>query len=73
MLLQRGTETNDHRGLFEAAGNRDIPMSKEILPDSLEPLYPTRFTVVRPDGHVAWRGNALPTDCDDFLGVISGR
>jgi len=73
VLLQRGTETNDHRGLFEAAGNRDIPMSKEILPDSLEPLYPTRFTVVRPDGHVAWRGNALPTDCDDFLGVISGR
>jgi hypothetical protein len=48
-------------------------MRKEVLPDSLEPLYSTRFTLVRPDGHVAWRGNALPTDSDDFLGVISGR
>ena len=73
VMLERGTETNGHIGLFEAAKNGGVPMKKEWLPDSVAHLYPTRFTLVRPDGHVAWRGNALPTDCDDFVGVISGR
>jgi hypothetical protein len=73
VLLERGTETNDHVDLFDAANNGGVPMRKEGLPDSVEHLYPTRFTLVRPDGHVAWRGNALPADCEHFVGIISGR
>lgn len=35
--------------------------------------YPTRFTVIRPDQHVAWRGNAWPHADDGLLEQLSGR
>ncbi len=36
-------------------------------------LYPTPFTLIRPDQHVAWRGNAWPYDGHTLLEYITGR
>jgi hypothetical protein len=36
-------------------------------------LYPTRFTLIRPDQHVAWRGNAWPSPAVGLLEQVSGR
>ena len=35
--------------------------------------YPMRFTLIRPDQHVAWRGNAWPQASDDLIEKVSGR
>ncbi len=36
-------------------------------------LYPTRYTLIRPDQHVAWRGDSLPAAIDGLLAHITGR
>lgn len=36
-------------------------------------LYPTRFTLIRPDQHVAWRGNAWPSAAVGLFEQVSGR
>ena len=35
-------------------------------------LYEKKFVLVRPDGHVAWRGDALPGDADQVMARVSG-
>ena len=39
---------------------------------ALPGLYPTRFTLIRPDQHVAWRGNTWPTDGHGLMRRIAG-
>jgi hypothetical protein len=39
----------------------------------LPALYPTRFTLVRPDQHVAWRGDAWPNASVALLEKVTGR
>ena len=34
--------------------------------------YEARFALIRPDQHVAWRGNDIPTDCEALLGQVTG-
>jgi hypothetical protein len=36
-------------------------------------LYPARYTLVRPDQHVAWRGDAWPADGVALLRRLSGH
>ena len=36
-------------------------------------LYPTRFTLIRPDQHVAWRGNAWPSAAVGIFEQVTGR
>ncbi len=40
---------------------------------ALPALYPTRFTLVRPDQHVAWRGDAWPNASVALLEKVTGR
>ena len=35
--------------------------------------YPTRFTLIRPDQHVAWRGDVWPADVASLLLKVTGR
>ena len=35
-------------------------------------LYERRLTLIRPDQHVAWRGDALPDDCRRLVDVVRG-
>src|SRR5206468_13108134 len=54
----------EYRGLAEAAARAGIPLRIVSLP--FEPcfdLLERKLLFVRPDHHVAWRGNEAPRDC----------
>jgi 2-polyprenyl-6-methoxyphenol hydroxylase-like FAD-dependent oxidoreductase len=57
-----------------AAVRRDIPV-KVIVPDDerLRDRYDARFCLIRPDQHVAWRGDAFPPDCESLLAHVTGE
>lgn len=45
-----------------AAQQQNIPVTVLRVPSQeLETLYGTRFAIIRPDQHIAWRGNELPS------------
>jgi uncharacterized protein YfaP (DUF2135 family) len=35
-------------------------------------LYEKPLVLVRPDGHVAWRGNAVPADALALIDIVRG-
>jgi hypothetical protein len=35
-------------------------------------LYQARYTLIRPDQHVAWRGDSWPTDAVGILTQVAG-
>ena len=51
-----------------------VPL-KVIVPNepAIAALYPTRFTLIRPDQHVAWRGDAWPHASVGMLEQVTGR
>ncbi len=51
-----------------------VPL-KVIQPNELAVpvLYPTRFTLIRPDQHVAWRGDAWPHASVGLFEKVTGR
>jgi len=34
--------------------------------------YEKKLVLVRPDGHVAWRGDSLPADADAVVARVTG-
>ncbi|HEX2544136.1 MAG TPA: FAD-dependent monooxygenase [Ramlibacter sp.] len=57
-----------------AAASVGVPL-KVLQPQEggIANLYPYRYTLVRPDQHVAWRGDAWPEDGVRLLGQLCGR
>jgi hypothetical protein len=43
-----------------------------ILDPAVVRLYERKLVLVRPDGHVAWRSDTLPTDVTGLLNRIRG-
>jgi hypothetical protein len=44
----------------------------DIADDAIRALYGRDLVLVRPDQHVAWRGNAVPADAGALLRRLSG-
>jgi len=67
-LLGFGAEASDVDALMAAARRRGVPLTFTAI-DHAEAaaLYRRKLVLVRPDGHVAWRGDRAP---DDALAVI---
>ena len=88
VFLADGTRIHDRLGLYftlvvlgtadtsaieAAAKKRGVPLSVLRLdrPD-LRPIYERNLLLVRPDQHVAWRGDDLPGDLDALLARVTG-
>jgi 2-polyprenyl-6-methoxyphenol hydroxylase-like FAD-dependent oxidoreductase len=64
----------DPAPLVTAAGERRIPLSLQTVEDPrLRSRYPRRLALVRPDQHLAWHDDVLPTDPGQLLDTVSGR
>lgn len=64
---------HDTRALAQAAMQRGVPLTVlELARDGIRQLYDRDLVLVRPDQHVAWRGNALPPDCDALIAQVVG-
>jgi len=62
-LLGFGVDPAEASPLLEAARQRGAPMRFVALDEpGAEELYARRLVLVRPDGHVAWRDDAMPAD-----------
>jgi len=60
--------------LAACAAARGIPLTLVASGDArLEARYAARFALIRPDQHVAWRGDALPADGDALLAQVTGH
>jgi 2-polyprenyl-6-methoxyphenol hydroxylase-like FAD-dependent oxidoreductase len=60
LLAFGGAETEP---LESAARSRGVPLRVTTIDDAeIARLYGARLVVVRPDGHVGWRGDAVPDD-----------
>lgn len=72
ILVTDGTAAEAYR-FAAAAAARSLPL-KVIAPDDqrLPGRYEARFALIRPDQHIAWRGNALPANADDLLAQVTG-
>jgi 2-polyprenyl-6-methoxyphenol hydroxylase-like FAD-dependent oxidoreductase len=56
------------------ARNAGVPLKiLQAREAAIAELYPTRFTLIRPDQHVAWRGNAWPATSAGMFERITGR
>ena len=72
-LLVTAGDPGEADKLAAVAAKRKIPLKILALPDTrLGPRYEARFALIRPDQHVAWRGDSLPQDIDDVLAHVTG-
>jgi len=56
-----------------AAPASAVPVKSVSIEDpAIAALYERRYVLVRPDGHVAWRGDRLPADFGDVLDRVRG-
>jgi hypothetical protein len=66
-LIRSGGEDRHCVALQKAADVQGVPMNIVTLNDApIRALYPRNFTLVCPDGHVAWRGDVV----DDSAQII---
>jgi 2-polyprenyl-6-methoxyphenol hydroxylase-like FAD-dependent oxidoreductase len=72
-LLRLGAEEGDTRDLARAAADRGLPLSVlDIAATEIMDLYEARLVLVRPDGHVGWRGDKPPTDAGTLIDRVRG-
>jgi 2-polyprenyl-6-methoxyphenol hydroxylase-like FAD-dependent oxidoreductase len=73
VLMTLGDDAPDATAFVTAAKARNIPVTvfASSQPD-LVFAYERPLVLVRPDGHVAWRGNSFPDRLDDLLATICG-
>jgi len=67
-LVRFGDSAPDVSAITRAFSDRGVPLSVETVGNpAIAALYERRLVLVRPDGHVAWRGDIMP---DDALAVV---
>ena len=59
--------------IVAAAAAVDLPLTVVAVgDDTAGEVYGRRLVLVRPDGYVAWRGDALPDDVAALLDAVRG-
>ncbi|MFC4852907.1 FAD-dependent monooxygenase [Actinophytocola glycyrrhizae] len=73
-LLRLGGDPAMAANLAGAAAARGIPISTVAVADDLvRDLYGRDLVLIRPDQHVAWRGNRLPEQVDELVARVVGH
>jgi hypothetical protein len=63
----------DGEPLIAAARAAELPLNVEdVAADALARLYERRLVLVRPDGHVAWRGDSAPAQARAIIDRVRG-
>ena len=73
VLLRLGSDAPEVESLVQAARRRNVPLDVVSIADAtVARLYERRLVLVRPDGHVAWRADALPVSAIDLIDRVRG-
>ena len=73
VLLRLGDDPPDAAALIAAARRRGVPVRQIDFPDpAIAQTYECKLVLVRPDGHVAWRGEDCPTDAEAIIDQVRG-
>jgi hypothetical protein len=57
----------------QAAAKHGVPLKLVDVPAELAgDLYPHKLALIRPDQHIAWRGDAEPTDPVALIDLVRG-
>ena len=74
LLATDGREESAMAALVTAADRLGIPVKVIAPKDSrMRRRYMAQLAIIRPDQHVAWRGDSLPEDVDSLLRRITGH
>jgi len=72
-LIGFGADMVEAAPLLEAAKKRNLPLTFTAIDEpNIAALYERKFVLVRPDGHVAWRGDRMPEDALCVIDVVRG-
>ncbi len=69
MLCHAGSVPDELLAAFAAIG---MPVRAQPLPETLWSLFERALVLVRPDGHVAWRGDEAPQDPAKLADLVRG-
>jgi hypothetical protein len=73
VLLRLGADPTDVSAFESAANSRKLPFKSMVVAGSgAWELYARRLVLIRPDGHVAWRGDQMPPTPGDVLDRVRG-
>jgi hypothetical protein len=63
----------DVEPLVEAARQRHVPLDVvDVRDEHAHRLYERDLVLIRPDQHVAWRGNSAPDSPERVIGIVRG-
>jgi len=73
ILLCLGEGVSNTDPFYKAAKSRKLPLKVVHLNEKKVCLaYQSRWVLVRPDGHVAWRGDNLPENSKKVIDIVRG-
>jgi 2-polyprenyl-6-methoxyphenol hydroxylase-like FAD-dependent oxidoreductase len=73
VMLRLSRDAPDVAPFEEAARRCGAPFEVAAIDEpAVRSAYEKKLVLVRPDGHVAWRGDALPADADAVVARVTG-
>jgi hypothetical protein len=73
VMLRLGKGAPEAAAFEAAAKRRGVPLETTTIDDpAVCSAYERKLVLVRPDGHVAWRGDALPKNADAVIARVTG-
>ena len=73
VLLVLSSKTADISAFTSAAKNVGLPLEVVSLDEAkVREVYERPLVLVRPDGHVAWRGDSAPADAAEIIERVRG-
>ena len=73
-LVKFGSASTDTAAFAAAAEALEVPLDiVDVAEKAARDLYACTFALIRPDHHVAWRGDSLPADTEALMRQVSGN